>query len=727
MGNMFSKAKKGIKTMKKKMGRMAGGKRMRAASGTTHDDPSYPRVVSDLGEMCAPVGYNLLEALAKMKETSLLKAVEKAAAHCGGSFKDNVAKAEAFAATCIKSKSNGKLTKKEVAAIHVYTQKSPLHAGFNGALGGLGADGRFVIEAYLPFCKILMNALRKLKPIPTCAAYRGVKLSVTQLLGSIGQGGVVEWWGCPSASLGPDLLRGDDFNNVKSRVVFQIKAENAVNVHAFSDRAGANEDFAVEDEIMLLPGSRFIVDAITGFENGITEVQMHEVGKGAGIYTDVESKYDTIDPEAEDIYAPAGLYLEPGTGPKASANNNSSSVGGMDDYDSDDYDMDNEYDAIDEEEAPSVPARGGWKALTPSSSQNNISGIYTEPTATTTQDAGIYLGIGDDDIDVDEDVDLDELTGTGGGGGGGGNDVYMSISERADSFGFGGNPIVKKATVPAWKQKQRAASTASATAAVPTWKLNQQKMEQERRERAAAASSAGNVQNDVYMDVNNATTTTAGTANDIYMDVAKGSATTDIYMDVAKGNADEDGDGSISIVKKRASVFGFDSVPFGKSNNATTPAKSNNSAVSESSTDGVYMEVTRAKDATPSSNLPVAKGVSDAIRERATSFLGFGGDGDSSTDAKPAAVAPNRGRLANEIFSGFSGEILQSAIPSQAAASQLDWKANLLRKKAEKELANLEKQEQEANKYAHLPQWKQDLIMKKQAKLSGAGSNDVEA
>eukprot|EP00729_Bicosta_minor_P015938 gene15937-16232_t len=461
-------------------------------------------------------------------------------------------------------------------------------------------------------------------------------------------------------------------------------------------------------------------------DSGLPPPKRH-VGKGAGIYTDVESKYDTIDPEAEDIYAPAGLYLEPGTGPKASANNNSSSVGGMDDYDSDDYDMDNEYDAIDEEEAPSVPARGGWKALTPSSSQNNISGIYTEPTATTTQDAGIYLGIGDDDIDVDEDVDLDELTGTGGGGGGGGNDVYKSISERADSFGFGGKPIVKKATVPAWKQKQRAASTASATAAVPTWKLNQQKMEQERRERAAAASSAGNVQNDVYMDVNNATTTTAGTANDIYMDVAKGSATTDIYMDVAKGNADEDGDGSISIVKKRASVFGFDSVPFGKSNNATTPAKSNNSAVSESSTDGVYMEVTRAKDATPSSNLPVAKGVSDAIRERATSFLGFGGDGDSSTDAKPAAVAPNRGRLANEIFSGFSGEILQSAIPSQAAASQLDWKANLLRKKAEKELANLEKQEQEANKYAHLPQWKQDLIMKKQAKLSGAGSNDVEA
>ena len=60
-------------------------------------------------------------------------------------------------------------------------------------------------------------------------------------------------------SKAPDLLRDDDFNNVKERTVFQIKVENAVNVHVFSDRPASDDDFAVEDEVMLLPGSRFIV------------------------------------------------------------------------------------------------------------------------------------------------------------------------------------------------------------------------------------------------------------------------------------------------------------------------------------------------------------------------------------------------------------------------------------------------------------------------------------
>ena len=122
------------------------------------------------------------------------KAAEKAAFHCGGNLKANVEKAESFAAACIKSKTNGKLVKKEVAAIHLYTQRTPLHSGFNGALGGLGGGGRSSIEPYLPFCKILMNALRKIRAVPTSAVYRGVKRPVSELLAGIKQGDAVEWW-----------------------------------------------------------------------------------------------------------------------------------------------------------------------------------------------------------------------------------------------------------------------------------------------------------------------------------------------------------------------------------------------------------------------------------------------------------------------------------------------------------------------------------------------------
>ena len=414
---------------------------------------------------------------------------------------------------------------------------------------------------------------------------------------------------------------------------------------------------------------------------------MHEVSKGAGIYSDIETKYDTIDPESEDIYAPAGLYLSPESNSKAAGTSYDHNA-----YNAIDEDLDDAYDAIDEDDGPSVPPRAPW-------SQNNSSSsdIYTEPASFSTQDNGIYLGIGDDDIDVDidvgvdVDVDVDE---------GDGNDVYMSIADRTAAFGFGRKASLKKASTPTWKQKQRQATTSSGNdlymdvtqsaplasqgSALPTWKQRQ-------RQQASKANDDG---------------------NDIYMDVAD-----PVAAPVSEVVAEDAGS-----FQQRASTFGFDTVPFGKTNStkdASAPSATTASAAAanESSTDDVYMDI--ATD--------VAKGTSGDIRMRASSFLQSPGailETKSPTKAKPHA-AVTRSRLPSEHFEGFGGDAVSR--PPVAYGGVLDWKAAILKKKAEKHQETQAKQEKEQNKYAHLPEWKQALILKRQAKLAGATSGDAEA
>ena len=122
--------------------------------------------------------------------------------------------------------------------------------------------------------------------------FRGVKLPASLLLGDLTVGDILTWWSFTSTTTTSDVLQSTDFLGIgkagakatvgKKRTVFHIKAFNGINIKPFS--AISNED-----EVLLRPGSQFVIDAINEWHYGVTEIQMHQVpstvmpmdGKGA--------------------------------------------------------------------------------------------------------------------------------------------------------------------------------------------------------------------------------------------------------------------------------------------------------------------------------------------------------------------------------------------------------------------------------------------------------------
>lgn len=222
---------------------------------------------------------------------SLQLAVSKAAAHCnqrGGGracdFNAAVKKAEAFGAKLLRKSGRQQqqqpqpqpplpkgLTAGHAATVHVYTQDTPLYKGLNGALGGWGDGGAAASAHYLPYAKLLTAALKRM-PRFEGRLFRGVRLAAAGLLDGAGVGDVIELDSFVSTSTSSDVLLNKTFlgmGDIGERTVFQYIAFTAVDIQRYSAMN--------EQEVLLLPGTRVVIDSIQQYANGVTEVQCHEL------------------------------------------------------------------------------------------------------------------------------------------------------------------------------------------------------------------------------------------------------------------------------------------------------------------------------------------------------------------------------------------------------------------------------------------------------------------
>ena len=173
------------------------------------------------------------------------------------------------------------LTVDDIAALYYYTMPTDFYSKMNATLGGYdGSDTYRGVDHYLPVTKILVTALEKLPPV-SGKLFRGVKMNYKDIL-KTPEGkdakvkDVVQWNQFTSCAKSKEVLKKPIFLGVgNAGTVFQIIALNGVNVKPYSY-------FADEEEVVLPPGSRFVIDAITPCKDGVTEVRMRQIVEGNG-------------------------------------------------------------------------------------------------------------------------------------------------------------------------------------------------------------------------------------------------------------------------------------------------------------------------------------------------------------------------------------------------------------------------------------------------------------
>jgi len=85
------------------------------------------------------------------------------------------------------------LSQDEIAAIHLYTQETPLYRVLNGCLRN---EVRKVLKPFFPYLKLLLRAMYKL-PAVKSHVYRGVKMDFSKKFVS---GEEYVWWGFSSTT-----------------------------------------------------------------------------------------------------------------------------------------------------------------------------------------------------------------------------------------------------------------------------------------------------------------------------------------------------------------------------------------------------------------------------------------------------------------------------------------------------------------------------------------------
>lgn len=239
-------------------------------------------------------GWKLVRPHNAWKFNKLSWKLVEAPALSGGLDKE-VASALQFADVVLARGLGMGLSRDQIASIHLYTQDSSLYGGLNGALGGWGPGGRTAVAHYTHYIKVALSGLRLLPKVET-TVYRGVRdVSLKTLLNGQDIHGILRWWAFTSTTGTSDVLRDPTFFGIGEghgdRVVFKIKIKTGVRISSFSDLGSNADDYLTpfgveaplnEDEIVLLPGTRFKIDAINTYTNNVTEIEMHELVAGGG-------------------------------------------------------------------------------------------------------------------------------------------------------------------------------------------------------------------------------------------------------------------------------------------------------------------------------------------------------------------------------------------------------------------------------------------------------------
>ena len=188
----------------------------------------------------------------------------------------------------------------QAAALHFYSQEflegeCPFYCSLNGALGGWGCEGHTPAHYYLPYIKLALGAIDVLPSEDGLVVYRGVRgVALAELLCGKVIGDTLTWWAFTSTTSDDDVLRDEAFlgsgEGLEARTVFKITTKTGVRIKNFSN-FGADSDYYMhpvdkygkiqggqnEEEILLSPGTTFIIDDIISYPNNITEVTMHEI------------------------------------------------------------------------------------------------------------------------------------------------------------------------------------------------------------------------------------------------------------------------------------------------------------------------------------------------------------------------------------------------------------------------------------------------------------------
>ncbi|CAF1156957.1 unnamed protein product [Adineta steineri] len=144
------------------------------------------------------------------------------------------------------------LTEDESAAIYLYTTEwlpvnQCLYAALNSVLRSKNRDK--LIQPWLSYIKLLLTALFKL-PDFTGTVWRGVRLDLRL---EYKVGATITWWGFSSCAESISVLESECFLGQEGqRTLFSIKCFNGKKIRQHSS-------FEEENEILLLPGSQFIV------------------------------------------------------------------------------------------------------------------------------------------------------------------------------------------------------------------------------------------------------------------------------------------------------------------------------------------------------------------------------------------------------------------------------------------------------------------------------------
>ncbi|CAF4492372.1 unnamed protein product, partial [Rotaria socialis] len=139
-------------------------------------------------------------------------------------------------------RSRNGLTQDEQAAIHLYTQETPLYLLLNTALRQVhGCD----LTSWYAYLKLFIIALQKLSPYRG-TVWRGVP---RDLSAKYEKSDVKTWWGFSSCTSSLDILTSSSFlGSTGVRTLFNIEIFNGREISEFSDHCS-------EKEILLLPGT----------------------------------------------------------------------------------------------------------------------------------------------------------------------------------------------------------------------------------------------------------------------------------------------------------------------------------------------------------------------------------------------------------------------------------------------------------------------------------------
>lgn len=98
---------------------------------------------------------------------------------------------------------------------------------------------------------------------------------------------MLTWWAFTSTTESSDVLRNPHFLGFDGddRTVFVLKIKSGVRIKRFSNFGGdeissddeENEGISDEDEVLIKPGTQFLITDITEFPGGVTQVSLTEV------------------------------------------------------------------------------------------------------------------------------------------------------------------------------------------------------------------------------------------------------------------------------------------------------------------------------------------------------------------------------------------------------------------------------------------------------------------